>query len=289
MKKLFSLLLVVAMIASMSIVSFAADTNVMKAVFDETAEGILVTVTVTNPTEFYSTVVSFKTPKNLTWDKTFTMGAGFEAMAGATAATFNTSKADMNRARMNLAFPSTDAAVTASGEKTLFTFVLTRDAGNDVAYTSADFAYLNASGYYTNISPVTGTKLESTKNPDNFIAPVYEDKRGGNTPVVELGDAAEELKSADYAAASAADKGTLTFVAKVSAEKLNEAYGVIVAGKKFFGAPASSIADPDFAWDGSFEIVLNNITEKGTAGEKSFQYFVGDALTNAATVNVVVE
>lgn len=287
MKKLFSLLLVVAMIASMSIVSFAADTNVMKAVLDETAEGIAVTVTVTNPSELFASVVSFSVPKNLTWDTTYTLGSDFAAMTKITP-TFNTSKADYNRVRMNMSCAATEDAITASGEKTLFTLVLTRDAGNEATYTSADFAFINASGYYTNISPVTGTKLESTKNADNFIAPVYTDSRAGG----------EEKEYED--AVSGASK-SITFAGKIKAFEAVENYGVEVNGKKFFGAMVGDMVSSDgteanfgntevafsdsTTWDGSFQINLTGIKADTTSG--SYKYFVNGAyVTDAKTVAI---
>lgn len=87
----------------------------------------------------------------------------------------------------------------------------------------------------------------------------------------------------------------LTFYGKVSADHLDEDYGVEVAGKKFYGAKdGDTVSDgaegtTTFTfgdWDGTFEIVLTNITEKGTAGEKTYRFFVGDTYTDAATVTV---
>lgn len=292
MKKLFSLLLVVAMIASMLIVSFAADTNVIGVVLNETAEGITVTYQITNPSDLSAVTAALQFPIALSCDtNAYTAGEKFSAGYTISTASKEYASDEFECVKFTGTFGSnTDKFVTETGTFDIVTFKLTRDAADTAVYTSADFAYSTKSAYVAKVVLGSGTNYTSKANADQFTAPVYTDNRGGNTPVVELGDAAEELASADYAAASAADKGTLTFVAKVSAEKLNEAYGVIVAGKKFFGAPATdSRIAADFVWDGSFEIVLTDITEKGTAGEKSFQYFVGDAVTNSATVNVVAE
>ncbi len=89
--------------------------------------------------------------------------------------------------------------------------------------------------------------------------------------------------------------GTITFYGRVGANWLDQDYGVIVDGKDFFGAKdGDTVSDGaegtkifDFdAWDGNFEIILTNITEKGTAGTKTYQFFVGENLTEAATVVV---
>lgn len=84
---------------------------------------------------------------------------------------------------------------------------------------------------------------------------------------------------------------TLTFYGRIGANWIGEDYGVIIEGKDFFGAkPGDVLGDGttlEFAgWDGTFEIVFTNITEKGTAGEKTYQFFVGDDYTAEATVVV---
>ena len=91
--------------------------------------------------------------------------------------------------------------------------------------------------------------------------------------------------------------GTITFFGRVGAEWLDEEYGVIVEGKDFFGAKdgdtvaadATATSTTTFTfgdWDGTFEIVMTNITEKGTAGTKTYQFFVGENVTEEATVVV---
>lgn len=88
--------------------------------------------------------------------------------------------------------------------------------------------------------------------------------------------------------------GTITFYGRVGADWLDQDYGVIVEGKDFFGAKNGDIvADGEGtktfefdAWDGNFEIIMTNITEKGTAGTKTYQFFVGENLTEEATVVV---
>ncbi len=89
--------------------------------------------------------------------------------------------------------------------------------------------------------------------------------------------------------------GELAFFGKVGADYLDQAYGVIIDGKDFFGAKdGDTVSDGNEGtttftfggWDGTFEIILQNITEKGTAGEKTYRFFVGENYTDEATVTV---
>ena len=89
--------------------------------------------------------------------------------------------------------------------------------------------------------------------------------------------------------------GELAFFGKIAANQLDKEYGVEIGGKKFYGArPGDTVSDGNEgtmtfefdAWNGTFDIVFTNITEKGTAGEKTYRFFVGDFYTDEATVTV---
>lgn len=276
MKKLFSLLLVVAMFASMSVVSFAA-TGANDASWEivETADGITATYYITNPEEVsgFTAAIKFDATK-VAADKTtpYTLGADF---AGTTVSPG--SKAGHVKYAQTFG-TATDRYVTKTGKIEAISFNFTRvDADADL---SAAFEY-GTSLYVAKVVTANG-EYTSAKNAANFAAPVYVDNRA---PIVVDGPLNDE--GVDNSVAS-----TLTFYGRIGAEWFGEAYGIIIEGKDFFGAQpgdvvANGVAEFNFAdFNGEFEIVLTNITTKGTAGVKTYQFFVGDYITEEATVVV---
>jgi len=175
MKKLLSMLLVVAMIASMSLVAFAADTNTVSVEIVETDAGIVATFYVTNPSSVsaFTAALTFPSSKVLADKNTsYTLAEDF---AGTTVAPGSKT----GNVKFAQTFgTSTDRYVTKSGKVAMISFPFTRvDA--DAELTSADFAY----GTSLYVSKITaGTEFTSAKNADNFVAPVYIDDRTKDDP-----------------------------------------------------------------------------------------------------------
>lgn len=288
MKKVFSLLLVVAMLASLSLVAFAAEPNAaggMHTVITETDEGITVTV--------YANKV------NKLNSFTFNLQSSAITYAGdlKVNAAFDTKLADPSATSMKVNYSSTSAATYITADSVeILSFKATKvDA--DATLTEADFAYGTKINNLSKLTTASNTDTIAgvAAGPSNFASNKsayqqyftleYVDAR---TPAVE-----EDKFINDEGATGGV--ATLTFYGRVGADWLDQDYGVIVEGKDFYGAKNGDIISDgaegtktfDFdAWDGNFEIILTNITVKGTAGEKTYQFFVGENLTEEATVVV---
>lgn len=312
MKKIISLLLAVAMIASLSIVSFAADANAaggMHTVITETETDITVDVYVNNVVDC-SSITSYIVTDAVTFvDGSAVVGAEFEAAT----LTPTTNKAGY----IKFVLLHTDAAnffTDAGSVKALSYKVAKVDPAATLS--EADFAYSTSSIKVSKVVTAStgtvagltaGNNFTTAKQPAYFTIAYVDDRTPTPDPdpipdPIILGDAAEVLDSADVVASEATEtaegKGVLTFAGKVKAPAAAEDYGVIVNGRKFFGAKSGDMVSDgnggvtEFvfgSWDGTFEIILNNITNAtsgNNAGAKAYQYFVGEKYTNAANVTV---
>lgn len=177
MKKLLSMLLVVAMIASMSLVAFAAETNTVSTEIVETDDGITVTVYVTNPVNVSGFVASLAFPSaSVSTDKSYTLASDFAACSV-------TPSSKTGNVKFLATFgTATEKYVTKSGKVAMISFPLTRI--DDSADLASAFAY-GTSLYVAKINEGTA-EYTSAKNADHFVAPVYVDDRtpvgGGETP-----------------------------------------------------------------------------------------------------------
>jgi hypothetical protein len=175
MKKLFSLLLVVAMLASLSMVASAAGNNVLSTEIVETTDGIVATVYVTNPNNLSGLTAGFAIPTTLSSDKSYTAAADF-AKAKVTPGT------KAGYVKFALAFSDTADYVTKEGKVEVLSFALTR-ADEAAVYASADFSYPTSGLYCSKV--MEGTTEYNTKTAGHaayFVAPVYTDSRA---PIVE--------------------------------------------------------------------------------------------------------
>lgn len=176
MKKLVSLLLVVTMIASLSLVAFADVTeNIMKTTITETADGINVVVSISNPNNFSGGLASLVFPAALSVDKTaYTLGDNFTKLTVAPAS-------KSGQVKYTFSFGAESDFVTATGDVVVLSYKLTRDSGNDAVYTSSDFKYGTGlyKGQVTYKSGTTSITKNSTDSAsaDYFSAPVYTDAR----------------------------------------------------------------------------------------------------------------
>ena len=184
----------------------------------------------------------------------------------------NKSKNSNSRFGLDIGVSSTSKYINATTETPLFKVYFSKDAGVTV---DAD-SFENHYNKYT----------AKTNFCDNQTTYYFSD-----TSVLYYGVKAAPVEDKFINDEGATGGSTLTFYGRIGANWIGEDYGVIIEGKDFFGAkPGDVLGDGttlEFAgWDGTFEIVFENITEKGTAGEKTYQFFVGDEYTEEATVVV---
>lgn len=189
MKKLLSMLLVVAMIASMSLVAFAADTNTMSVEIVETDADITVTYYITNPANVsgFTAALNFPSAKVFADKNTaYTLGADFAAAAPSTGS-------KPGYVKFGAAYSDPSKYVTKSGKVEAVSYKLTRvDA--DAVLTSAEFKY-STGLYLSKIGLGDGSQLDNSATADNFVAPVYVDNRTPVTPPQPEVDAAGATES----------------------------------------------------------------------------------------------
>ncbi|MBR5238979.1 MAG: hypothetical protein IKW04_00190 [Clostridia bacterium] len=280
MKKLFSLLLVVAMFASMSVVSFAATgTNDVSWEIVETADGITATYYITNPKNVsgFTAAIAFDATKVAADKNTpYTLGADF---AGTTVSPG--SKAGNVKFAQTFG-TATDRYVTKTGKIECLSFNFTRvDADADL---SNAFSY-GTSLYVAKIASPDG-ELTSAKAAANFAAPVYIDNRA---PIVTNPFSATATGT------------TITCIGKVEATVEN--YGVVFTAEstvegaraqKYYGAmDGDTVKDYNGSttftfgdWTGEFEIILEGVH----AGTKTLSFFANDTVIEGdTTFTVTVE
>lgn len=270
MKKIFSLLLVVAMLASLSMVASAATNNVMSTEVVETTEGITVTVYITNPANVAGFTASLAFPTTLTTDKSYTLAEDFAACSVTPS---SKTASGTNQVRFQATFgTATDKFVTKTGKVAVISFPLTRTDAT-AEYASDDFAY--ASGLYAakmTLGDNTEYKQTAAAAAAQFTAPVYSDERAPESP---------------FSATAAGT--TITCAGKVDATVDN--YGVVFTAEstvegaraqKYYGAMnGDTVKDYNGSttftfegWDGTFEIILEGVH----AGEKELDFFVNDTV-----------
>ncbi len=322
MKKIFSLVVVLTMLFSaFAMTANAADIKATLVVNgDDGKAGTIFTVdyVITGTPTLYATQIAIAYDKDVValWDVEYEA----EIVAGEEAYAFTGSRIDDKMGRdtiwgQEVVEGSVEKAlaeysVSAAGSKKNATVDLTAapynlTADDDYAFTVITLNLVRKAEGDANIRVATSAdEFYNAANPGgvimevtNLSGDVVDDglvdivNPGADEPIVEDKFINEETANGGV--------GTLTFYGRIGAEWKGQPYGVIIDGKDFFGANNndtvasvdgdSSVTTFEFdmaAWNGVFEIVFTNITDKGTAGEKSYQFFVGENVTEAATVVV---
>ncbi|MBE7018502.1 MAG: hypothetical protein E7413_01275 [Ruminococcaceae bacterium] len=284
MKKVFSLLLVVAMLASLSLVSFAADPHKdggMHTVITDNGATATVEVYVTN----VNACAGFNSIL-LTTAATYVEGSAVLGEKFATCV-LNDTQNKPGQIKMIGSFSDLGNYVTEKGTLLAVSYTVNKvDAATKL--TEADFAYgdkaltaskIPTSAGYTVAGQTAGAKFTSVNNPAYFTLEVD----GGSA----------------FSATAAGT--TITCAGKVDATVTN--YGVeftkesTVEGaraQKYYGAmDGDTVSDGNDGvttftfgnWDGTFEIVLENVH----TGTKVLNFFANDTIIADTTFTVVVE
>ncbi len=271
MKKVFSLLLVVAMLLSMSTMAFAAQEDIrMIATITETDTDITVVISVKN-VEGMSSFTSYLSSTTTTLvPNSWVVGEKMAAGTLTTPPTKYPTKFVCTLGAESLYF---DAA-----EATILTYKVTKNAGVDTI-SAADFEWLN--GTLTQSKVVCNTTINSKNAGSQFLVD-YVDAR---TPIVEEPEFGYTL-----------DGTNVTCYGKLDATQFGSDYGVeFTAASTVEGARAQRYAGAKLGdviggntvvldgWDGTFEIVLQGIH----AGAKEFKFYIGEGYaTDAFTFTV---
>jgi hypothetical protein len=293
MKKIFSILLVVAMVASLSLVSFAA-TQGMKTTITETDSDITVTVTVGNVDGCNSVTALMLSDKVTLVDGSVEAGAKF---AGATYT------APTTKYPFKFVYTFTDAAdyITDAGEFVVLTYKVAKvDASYELS--AADFAYgtgtldiskiTTKGGNNTVAGIAAGNNFTSKKQPAYFTIEYVDERTKEPDPEPEEEfeitkteaaiagtDTMKDENGADVAAAG--DKVVAIFAKNVSdTELVAGSYGIVFGGVRYAGqlaVPAKT------AW----AIKLVGSAEQLPAGSYAYGVFAGDATVDAATPWVI--
>ncbi len=287
MKKVFSLLLVVAMLASLSLVASAAPANEaggMHTVITETDEGITVAVYANNVVDCNGFLFQLLSDA-ITYKDGLDVNAAFDSRLAAT-----------SESTMKFSYGMTTTNyITSAGSTKLLSFNATK-VNPEATLTEADFAYGTKINNLSKITTATGSTVAGiSAGTSNFAtnksaAQVYF--------TIEYVDAREPIVTNPFSAT--VDGTTITCAGKVDATVEN--YGVeftaesTVEGaraQKYYGAmPGDTVKDYNGSttftfgdWDGTFEIILEGVH----AGEKTLSFFANDttiAEANAFTVTV---
>ena len=270
MKKLFSLLLVVAMFASMSVVSFAA-TGANDASWEivETAEGITATYYITNPQNVsaFTAAIAFDSTK-VSADKNtaYTLGEDF---AGSTVSPGSKS----GNVKFAQTFgTATDRYVTKEGKVEAISFNFTRvDAEADLTNAFSYGTSLYVAKVTTSVDGSV-TEYTSAKAADHFAAPVYKDARTPDSPFNATA-AGTTITCTGKVDATVENYGVVfTAESTVEGARAQKYYGAMDGDtvKDYNGATTFTFGD----WDGTFEIILEGVH----AGEKELDFFVNDTV-----------
>ena len=288
MKKVFSLLLVVAMLASLSLVAFAAEPNAaggMHAIVTETAEDITVDVYVTN-IDYCAGFNFIMTTDALTYvDGSAVLGDKF-AVGKLTPST--------KAGQIKFVHSFTDLSQYPTEEGTLLALSFKVEKAVETLTEENIFTYGTKSTTASKVVTGTGGTVAGQEAGNNFTSakvPAYFTKA--------YVDARTSDDESDFSAT--ATGSTITCIGKVAATATN--YGVeftaesTVEGaraQKYYGAMnGDTVSDgaegtTTFTfgdWDGSFVIVLNGVT----AGSKTLNFFVDDTIIPETTFTVVAE
>ncbi|MBP3448362.1 MAG: hypothetical protein J6K51_05025 [Clostridia bacterium] len=292
MKKVFSLLLVVAMLVSLSLVASAAPANAaggMHIVITETDADVTVSVQVANVTDLTGVLsyLVFDTDKLSFVSGSQKAGTDFSDWT----ITSNT-KVVSDGYKMEVAAPNKSSFKTFAGTVEAFSYKLAK-ADASVVLSEADFAYststIKVSKVVTaatgTVGGVTaGTKFTTKTQPTYFTIDYVDDR----APIVENPFSAT------------ASGTTITCIGKVDASATN--YGVVFTAEstldgtraqKYYGAmPGDTVKDyygnTTFtfgAWDGNFEIILQGVH----AGAKELDFFVNDTVIEDTNFTLTVE
>ena len=286
MKKVFSLLLVVAMLASLSLVAFAAEPNAaggMHTIVTETADDITVDVYVTN----IANCSGFNFIMNT---ETLTYVDGSAVLGNLFAVGKLTPTISAGKIKFVHSFTDLSQYLTEEGTVLALSFKVAKTT--DLTENNI-FTYGDKSTTACKIGTGTGGTVAGQAAGNNFTSakvPAYFTKAyvDARTPVVV---------EPDFSATAAGS--TITCIGKVAATVEN--YGVVFTAdstvdgaraQKYYGAmPADVIAtgNTEFTfgdWTGEFEIVLQNVH----AGNKTLSFFANDTVIEGdTTFTVVVE
>lgn len=310
MKKVFSLLLAVAMLASMFVFAIAAEPNAaggMHTVITETDDKITVEVIITNVTQFTG-----MTSYLMTDDVKLVANS---AVKGDKVSGFLLSDGGKTDG-IKLGLSTTDASLyfDEAGSFTALTYEVTKvDSSKELS--ESDFAYGTKSTTASKVTTPAGGTVAGVSGASNafgtnktgmidYFTIKYVDARTpAATPTPTPAPATptptpvpEKFVNNTNAVV---DGTTITVSGKVGAAWLAQDYGVEFTTNKlgtraqrYYGAKDGSIVADfngtgativDFdTWDGTFEIVLNNVS----AGTKEYKFFVGTNYTDVASVEV---
>lgn len=289
MKKVFSLLLVVAMLASLSLVAFAAPANEaggMHTVITETDEGITVTVYANNVVDLSGFLFNLQTTA-ITYAGDLKVNEAFDQKVN-----------DPSSTSLKIQYAATDAAnyITNAGSTELFSFKATK-ADADATLTEADFAYGTKINNLSKLATKTGSTIAGiSAGPSNFAT----NKTAAQAYfTIEYVDARTPIVENPFSATASGT--TITCIGKVDASATN--YGVVFTAastldgaraQKFYGAmDGDTVSDGAEGtrtftfgdWDGSFQIILEGVH----AGEKELDFFVNDTVIEDTNFTLTVE
>lgn len=289
MKKVFSLLLVVAMLVSLSVVaSAAANANGgMHTVVTETDTDITVDVYIANAES-----VNGFTHYLLSDAVSFVAGSAEACGQFAGCDTFSeTNKTGYNK--YVVAWSAAEKAATFTAAEKVLTYKVAKiDATAELS--AADFSYSTSTIKVSKVNTInggtvagqTGGNSFTTKSQPAYFTIDYVDDR---TPIVENPFSAT------------ASGTTITCIGKVDASATN--YGVVFTAastldgaraQKFYGAmDGDTVSDGAEGtrtftfgdWDGSFQIILEGVH----AGEKELDFFVNDTVIEDTNFTLTVE
>ena len=279
MKKVFSLLLVVAMLASLSLVAFAAEPNAaggMHTVITETDTDITVDVYIANAES-----VNGFTSYVLSDAVSFVAGSAEACGPFAGCDTFN----ENNKTGYNkyvVAWSAADKAATMAKATKVLTYKVAKiDANYELS--EADFSYSTSTIKVSKVNTINGGIVAGVSGGNNFTT-----AKAGAYFTIEYVDARTPIVEEPAFSATAAGT-TITCTGKVDATATN--YGVeftaesTVEGaraQKYYGAmPGDTVKDFNGSttftfgeWDGTFEIILQGVH----AGDKELNFFVNDTI-----------
>ena len=272
MKKVFSLLLVVAMLVSLSLVASAAPANAaggMHTVITDNGATATIDVYIANG-ESVNGFTSYIVTDAVTY-KDGAKACG--PFAGCDLFTPTTNKAGY--IKFVVGWLSNDNAMDIDGLTKVLTYNVNKVDANK-KLTEADFAYSTSTIKVSKVTTVNGGLVAGVAGGNNFTTA----KAGAYfTLAVDAGS--------DFDATAAGT--TITCTGKVDATVEN--YGVVFTAEstvegaraqKYYGAmPGDTVKDYNGSttftfgdWDGTFEIVLVNVH----AGEKELNFFANDTV-----------
>ena len=289
MKKVFSLLLVVAMLASLSVVAFAAPANEaggMHTVITETDEGITVTVyanNVVNCNGFLFQLLS----DAITYKDGLDVNAAFDSRLSAT-----------NESIMKFSYGMTTTNyITEAGSTKLLSFNATK-VNPAAELSEADFAYGIKINNLSKVTTTTGSTVagisagtsnfatNKTAAQAYFTLDYVNDKAPVVTNPFSATVAGTTITCAGKVDATVSNYGVIfTADSTVEGARAQKYYGAMDGDTVATDATATSTTTFTFGdWDGTFEIVLEGVH----TGAKVLDFFANDTIIADThfTVNV---